>query len=77
MEASNRKQALMRIIIKWRFIMYALIQYPEVNSRFMQVIKLEHGAKLSPAGYVIGSYKVVFPKLTISSARKIMQVLTK
>ena len=55
--------------------MYALIQYPEINSRFFQIVKLDQGAKLSAAGYVVGAYKIVFPKLTISAARKIMQIL--
>ena len=57
--------------------MYALIQYPEVNSRHMQIVKLENNSQLSLAGYVIGAHKVVFPKLTIQAARKIMAVLNK
>jgi len=55
--------------------MYALIQYPEVNSRFMQIVKLNSNSKLSAAGYVIGAYKIVFPKLSIQAARKIMTIL--
>ena len=55
--------------------MYALIQYPEINSRFMQIVQLENNSKLSPAGYVIGAHKIVFPKLTIQAARKIMAAL--
>ena len=57
--------------------MYAIIQYPEVNSRHMQIVKLDDKSKLSPAGYVTGAYKVIFPKLTIQAARKIMAVLNK
>ena len=55
--------------------MYALIQYPEINSRYMQIVQLENNSKLSPAGYVIGAHKIVFPKLTIQAARKIMTAL--
>jgi hypothetical protein len=55
--------------------MYALIQYPGINSHFMQIVKLDKNSKISAAGYVIGSYKIVFPKLSIQAARKIMQVL--
>jgi len=55
--------------------MYAIIQYPEINSRFMQIVQLEKDSKLSPAGYVIGAHKIVFPKLTIQTARKIMTAL--
>jgi hypothetical protein len=55
--------------------MYAIIQYPEINSRFMQIVQLENNSKLSPAGYVIGAHKIVFPKLTIQAARKIMTAL--
>jgi hypothetical protein len=55
--------------------MYALIQYPSINSNLMQIVKLNSNSKISAAGYVIGSYKIVFPKLSIKAARKIMQVL--
>ena len=55
--------------------MYAIIQYPEINSRFMQIVQLENNSKLSPAGYVNGAHKIVFPKLTIQAARKIMTAL--
>ena len=55
--------------------MYAIIQYPEINSRFFQIVKLDHGAKLSPAGYVTGPYKIIFPKLSIKAARKVMMIL--
>ena len=57
--------------------MYALIQHPAINSRFFRIVKLDQNARLSAAGYVTGSYKVIFPKLTISAAHKIMQILNK
>lgn len=55
--------------------MYAIIQKPVANSGKFQVVRLADNARLSPAGYVVGDYKIIFPSLTIVAARKILNNL--
>lgn len=55
--------------------MYAIIQSKEVNSRFVDVVKLSEGARLTEAGYIVGDYKCIFPKVSIKAARNIMTIL--
>jgi len=55
---------------------FAIIQ-TEVNNSKFAVIRLADGSYVSPAGYVVGEYKVIFPRFNIEAARKILNNLLK
>lgn len=48
---------------------YAMIEDDGANARTFQVVRLNDGARLSPAGYVVGSYDSVQSGLSVEDAR--------
>ena len=54
---------------------FGIIQCKGANARHYQVVRLLDGAYIAPAGYVVGVAHIVFPRLTIIAARRILAVL--
>lgn len=54
---------------------HAMIQTNAVNSNLWSVAKLIDDAYKSPAGYIVGEYKIVADKLTEPEARTLLNKL--